>query len=152
MPAKTNLRSRLLLLAFVCAPAIAAEKTMLHCFTFTPSTTASAADWTAFRQATLRLPAEIRAVRKIWIGKLAKPLPQLLPEGDVSEAARDALLAGRPAGIQVRLAQRTEGVCMLMNGAEALQAYAAHPYHKTWDALYSKVREPGSTTFDVLGQ
>lgn len=145
-----NTRVGLLVFLLPLAPAAAGDKGLLHCFTFTPAKTAAAADWTAFRDATRRLPKEIPGVRKIWMGKLAKPLLQLLPEGDPAEAERSKLVEGRPAAINVRLMQRTEGVCMQMSGEAALRAYAEHPFHKTWDALYAKVREPGSTTFDLL--
>ncbi len=34
----------------------------------------------------------------------------------------------------------------------ALQTYATHPAHDAWAKLDKKVRVPGTTTFDILGQ
>jgi hypothetical protein len=41
---------------------------------------------------------------------------------------------------------------MLFDGPEALEEYDEHAAHRTWEEAYFKVREPGSTTFDIIGQ
>ena len=41
---------------------------------------------------------------------------------------------------------------MEMTDEAALERYAAHPAHDAWVKTYEKVRVPGTTTFDILGQ
>ena len=43
-------------------------------------------------------------------------------------------------------------MCIELKGLTNLKAYEAHPYHKTWVDVYSKVRVAGTTTYDILGQ
>jgi hypothetical protein len=47
---------------------------------------------------------------------------------------------------------RKFGVCMEMDDEAALKVYADHAAHKEWEEAYSKVRQPGTTTYDILGQ
>ena len=55
---------------------VAAEKTLMHCFAFTPIETASQAEWDAFSKATDELPKKIKGLKRVWYGKLARPLAQ----------------------------------------------------------------------------
>ena len=105
----------------------AGEKKLMHCFYFTVVEGASDADWQAFFKATDELPGKIPGLSHVWYGKLARPLR---------------------VGEQVR----QWGVCMEMADEAALQAYAAHPYHKEWEAAYFKVRQPGTTTVNFAGK
>jgi hypothetical protein len=41
---------------------------------------------------------------------------------------------------------------MEMTDEEALAVYADHEAHTAWVRVYAKVRVPGTTTFDILGQ
>lgn len=110
------------------APAArAGEKKLMHCFAFTVVSGASQSDWNDFYKKTDALPSKVPGVSKVWYGKLARPLD-----------------AGG--------AERQYGVCMEMDSEAALKAYASHPYHAEWMAAYSKVRVPGTTTFNILGQ
>ncbi len=104
----------------------AGEKTLMHCFAWTPIKDATPADWQAFYQASDALPAKIKGITKVWYGKLQSPLHQMGMEGP---------------------AAREYGMCMEMAGPDALKAYAQDPYHKTWVEAYSKVRVEGTTTF-----
>ena len=105
----------------------------MHCFAFTEIEGASDADWKAFFQATDELPDKIDGLSKVWVGKLRRPLRQYGRNQD-----------------EARL--RQWGVCMEMADEAALAAYADHPAHSAWVAAYAKVRVPGTTTFDILGQ
>ncbi len=110
------------------APAArAGEKKLMHCFAFTVVSGASQSDWNDFFKKTDALPSKIPGVTKVWYGKLARPLD-----------------AGG--------SERQWGVCMEMNDEAALKAYGSHPYHAEWMAAYGKVRVPGTTTFNILGQ
>lgn len=110
--------------------AAAGEKTLLHCFFFTPIAEASQAEWDAFYKATDELPAKIDGLNRVWIGKLTE-------RAAVSQ--------------QVKLG-REYGGCMEFAGQAALQRYATHPAHEAWVKVYEKVRVPGTTTFDIVGR
>jgi Stress responsive A/B Barrel Domain len=114
----------------LCSGAVrAGEKGLMHCFAFAPLPSATDADWEAFYKATDELPGKIEGLQKVWVGKLRAP-QKLNPNAGVREY----------------------GVCMLMDGPDALKAYDEDPAHVAWVEIYSKVREPGTTTFDVVGQ
>ena len=105
----------------------AGQKTLMHCFTFTPIESATADDWSAFYKATDQLTTKIPGLLHVWNGKLANP-----------QHAGDAV--------------RTYGACMEFKDAAALKAYADNQAHKDWLKVYEKVRQPGTTTFNLQGQ
>ena len=113
-----------ILLASVAA---AGEKKLMHCFAFTAQESATPADWDAFHKATDALPGKIHGLSKVWYGKLASPL-------------------------QVGGRVRQYGVCMEMADQSVREAYGNDPAHDEWNKAYSKVRVPGTTTFDIVGQ
>ncbi len=119
--------------ALAPAPAEAGEKALMHCFAFTQIEEATDADWKAFLSATDELPAKIEGLTKVWVGKLKRPLRQY---GSNQSEPR----------------LRQWGVCMEMKDEAALAAYADHEAHTAWGKAYAKVRVPGTTTFDILGQ
>jgi hypothetical protein len=122
---------RIVAVLFACAMTAgalsAAEKKLMHCFAFTTIEQASAADWDAFRSATAELPKKIPGLTDVWYGKLRSPMRT--PNG-----------------------ARSYGVCMEFKDEAALKTYADHEAHKQWQAAYEKVRQPGTTTFDILGE
>lgn len=113
----------------LCGNLAAGEKKLMHCFAFTPIDGATDSDWQAFYKSTDALPGKIPGLTKVWYGKLRRELGT----GDPKAA-------------------RKHGVCMEMASEDTLKTYTAHPAHKEWEAVYSKVREPGTTTFDILCQ
>jgi len=125
------LRWTLLLTLFV-GTAFAGEDGLMHCFAFTEIEDASDADWEAFYEATDALPDKIDGLERVWYGKLRRPLRQYNSQGEST--------------------MRQWGVCMEMEDADALTAYAEHEAHSDWVKVYEKVRVPGTTTFDILGQ
>jgi hypothetical protein len=100
------------------------ESKVIHCFAFTAIAEATEADWQAFYMATDELPSKIPGLNKITHGKL------------VASSVGDA--------------ERDYGACMEMTDEAARQAYGEHPAHDEWVEVYSKVRVPGTTTFDYL--
>ena len=104
-----------------------APKTLLHVFAFTPLEGATDEDFENFQKATVGLTRQIPGLRKVWVGKLREPLPQV-----------------------TRL--HTYGVAMEFDNAEALAVYADHPAHEEWVKVYEKVRMQGTTTLDILGE
>ena len=100
------------------------ESKLMHCFAFTAIAEAAEADWQAFYAATDELPSKIPGLNKVTHGKLLTP--------NVGDARRDY------------------GACMEMTDEAARKAYGEHPAHDEWVEVYSKVRVPGTTTFDYL--
>jgi hypothetical protein len=147
-----NLKAVSLLLAaalIAAVPLAAGEKKLMHCFAFTTVEGATDADWQAFHKATDQLPSKVPGISKVWYGKLRAPLNQFTTTAE----ARKKLAAGeKSVTAEVMRTVRQSGVCMEMADEAALKAYASHPYHKEWEAAYSKVRVAGTTTYDILGQ
>ena len=106
------------------AAAMAGEKSLMHCFYFTPEQKATQAEWQAFFKATDELPSKIPGVKHVWYGKLQNPLPN----------------------------NRQWGGCMEMNSAATLESYANSPAHASWEKVYFKVRVEGTTTGNIVGQ
>ncbi len=111
----------------------AGEKGLMHCFAFTEIEGASEDSWDAFVKATNELPSKIEGLNKVWLGKLRRPLRQYGRNKD------EPML-------------RQWGVCMEMTDEAALEVYATHEAHTAWVGVYEKVRVPGTTTFDIIGQ
>jgi hypothetical protein len=120
-------------LALSVSSAFAGEKKLMHCFAFTEIPSASEAEWNAFFKATDELPGKIDGLHRVWYGKLRRPLRQFGRNQDEPTV-------------------RQWGVCMEMEDEAALDRYAEHDAHSAWVEVYSKVRQPGTTTFDILGQ
>ncbi len=130
--------------------AAAAEKTMMHCFAFTPIETATEAEWKAFYDATDALPKNIPAIKMVWAGKLRAPLAQF----SVDAESRKKLAGGeKDVAAKANRVVRSYGACFAMEGGpDSLKVYTANPYHKVWMAAYEKVRVAGTTTYDILAQ
>src|SRR4051794_6649874 len=87
----------------------AADKPLMHCFTFTAVEGATQADWDAFHKATDALPKTIPSVTKVWYGKLVRPQSVYNPDQEAGKKFRDG--AATATGEFTRL-QRQYGVCM----------------------------------------
>lgn len=145
----TRLTVGLAVLLLLAGVAAAGEKKLMHCFVFTPVEAATAADWEAFYKATDELPGKVPGLSRVWHGKLARNLAIL----GVDREASKKLAAGEkevPGTVTRRV--RSYGVCMEFADEAALKAYAPNPAHKDWEKVYEKVREYGTTTFDILGR
>jgi hypothetical protein len=153
MPNKLFTKIGLSAAAFLLTAGLAGAQTqgdrggLMHCFTFTPIASATNADWEAFYKATEAMPGKIEGVRRVWYGKLMRPLPQFNPDAET----RKKITGGTDAATgEVRRVMREHGVCMEMDNEQTLKQYAGSPYHKEWSAAYEKVRQPGTTTFDIV--
>jgi hypothetical protein len=130
---------------------LAGEKSLMHCFAFTPVETAGEAEWNAFYKATDALPGKIKGIKRVWYGKLMRPLTQVqlnVPDAE----ARKKLMAEGKGSADVRVLRRQHGVCMEFEDEAAFKAYDADPGHKEWVSVYEKVRVPGTTTYQIIGQ
>jgi len=129
----------------------AGEKTVMHCFAWTPVKEATPADWDAFYKASDLLPKRIKGLTKVWYGKLQSPLSQTsIAKIEPDNLAK--LRAGQTVTADITRTPREYGMCMQFVSAEALKAYDDHPFHKTWTDIYAKVRVEGTTTINILGQ
>jgi len=145
------MRNLILMLAVVMLATglSAGEKKLMHCFYFTVVDAATDADWQAFAKATDALPGKIPGLTKVWHGKMARPMAVYNIDGE----ARKKLTAGEEKVTgTITQSVRKYGVCMEFADEAALKAYAPHPAHKEWDAVYSKVRVAGTTTINFMGQ
>jgi hypothetical protein len=138
-------------LALTAAMGLAAEKTMMHCFAFTPIETASEAEWNAFYTATDELPGKINGLKRVWYGKLARPLPQNQLKFADPEA-RKKMMADKKGTTEFAVVERKNGVCMEFENEAAFKAYGTADAHKTWTDVYGKVRVPGTTTYQIIPQ
>ena len=103
------------------------EKALMHVFAYTPVAGATPQDFANFTKATGDLVGKIPGLKRVWVGKLRRPLA---------------------VGDQ----KREYGVAMEFDDATALDAYAKHPAHDAWVKVYEKVRVEGTTTYDILGE
>jgi hypothetical protein len=131
--------------------AFAGDKTLMHCFAWTPVKEATAADWDAFYKASDALPQKIQGVIRVWYGKLASPLGQVAV-GKIDDATLQKFRAGETVTAPVSRMAREYGMCIEMKDADALKVYTSDPYHKIWNDAYAKIRVDGTTTFNILGQ
>lgn len=138
-----------LALLLVAGVLSAGEKKLMHCFYFTPVDEATEAQWQAFFKATDELPGKIPGLTKVWYGKLRRGISIFSPDPET----RKKIPAGEKAVTgQFNRDVRLWGGCMEFDSEDALKTYAAHPAHKAWEEVYFKVRQYGTTTFDILGQ
>ena len=128
----TRLTTLVVGVALFCSVGLAGEKKLMHCFAFTPVDDATDADWEAFQKATDELPSKIDGLNKVWLGKLRRTLTIYSKTGEAKE--------------------RKNGVCMEMDDEAALETYADHVAHREWEKAYFKVRQRGTSTYDILGQ
>jgi hypothetical protein len=138
-------------LALSLGSAQAGDKTVMHCFAWTPIKEATPADWEAFYKASDALPKKINGIVRVWYGKLVSPLGQA-QLGKIDSPTFQKYQSGESVTIPVSRVPREYGMCMEMKNADVLKAYDAHPYHKIWTDAYAKIRVDGTTTFNILGQ
>ncbi len=138
-------------LLFTALAAHAGDKTVMHCFAWTPVKEATPADWEAFYKASDALPKKIKGLTKVWYSKLQSPFGQYnfsKMDADTTKKFR----AGEPVPLEVTRITRDYGMCMQFTTPDAFKAYDTDPYHKVWTDAYSKVRVDGTTTFNIVGQ
>jgi hypothetical protein len=138
-------------LTLLSGSARAGEKTLMHCFAWTPIKEATPADWQAFYKASDALPQKIKGIIRVWYGKLDMPLSQT-QIGKIDSATFQKYRAGESVTVPVTRTAREYGMCMEMKDADVLKAYDDDPYHKVWTEAYAKIRVDGTTTFNIMGQ
>jgi hypothetical protein len=135
--------------ALFATGALAGEKTVLHCFAFTPIETATQDEWNAWYKATDELPGKIPGLKRVWYGKLARPLAQNNLSFVDPEAGKK-MRAAKKGTTDFSIVERKNGACMEFENLAAFQAYGANEAHKGWVSAYEKVRVAGTTTFQIV--
>ncbi len=130
----------------------AGEKGVMHCFTFSEVEAATPADWAAFAKATDELPSKIPGLMHLMHGKLARPLGLMSAAGPMDEETTKKYRAGESVQASVKMLRRQYGVCMHFKDEESFKAYGKHEAHAAWVKAYEKVRQYGTTTYQILGQ
>jgi hypothetical protein len=136
-------------IAITAAAALAGEKTVMHCFAFTPIETATQVEWDAYWKASDALPGQIPGLKRVWHGKLNRPLSQNLLKFADPEAGKK-MRADKKGTTEFSIVERKHGACMEFDNLQAFQSYGAHPAHKTWVDAYAKVRVEGTTTYQII--
>lgn len=145
----TRLATWITVFAISAATALAGEKTVLHCFAFTPVETATQAEWDAFHKTSDALPGKIPGLKRVWYGKLNRPLAQNALQFTDAEAGKK-MRAEKKGTANFTITERKNGACMEFENLSAYQAYDAHAAHKEWVEAYSKVRVAGTTTYQIV--
>jgi hypothetical protein len=137
-------------LALSAGSIMAGEKGVMHCFAYTPIAEATQDQWDAFYKATDALPTKIKGLKRVWYGKLMRPLT--LPALATTDAAkRKEIMAAGKGTTDVNILRREHGVCMEFADEAAFKNYGTDAAHKDWVAAYEKVRVAGTTTYQIIG-
>jgi hypothetical protein len=144
------------LLTLVCLFAAvnlsAGEKGVMHCFNFTEVEAATPADWEAFAKATDELPSKIPGLLHLMHGKLARPMSLMSTAAPMDDETTKKYRAGESVQASVKMIRRQYGVCMHFKDEESFKAYGKHDAHAAWVKTYEKVRQYGTTTYQLLGK
>ena len=130
----------------------AGEKGVMHCFAFSEVEAATPADWQAFAKATDELPGKIPGLLHLMHGKLARPLGLMTSAAPMDAETGKKYRAGETVQAGVKMLRRNYGVCMHFKDEESFKAYGKHEAHAAWVKVYEKVRQYGTTTYQILGQ
>lgn len=103
------------------------ETTTVHAVAWTAAEGASAQGLADFKKATEELITSMPGLRRAWVGELRQPLVV----GDIT---------------------RTHGLVLEFDNVKSKEAYSSHPARVPWAEVWSKVRVPRSTNFDVIGE
>lgn len=103
------------------------EKTTIHCVAWTAKKGMTGADWENFKKGFAMLPDKFPGMRRLWAGKLAEPVT-------FSGLTRDHAIAFE------------------FDSLAAKRDYSASPNRPAWQELFATVREPGSSSFDLVGE
>lgn len=130
----------------------AGEKGVMHCFNFTEVEAATPADWEAFAKATDELPSKIPGLLHLMHGKLARPMSLMSAAAPMDDETTKKFRAGESVQATVKMIRRQYGVCMHFKDEESFKAYGKLDAHAAWVKVYEKVRQPGTTTYQLLGK
>ena len=108
-------------------PTRTTEKTTIHCASWTAKKGMTQAQFENFKKGFAKLPDKFPGMRRLWAGKLGEPV------------TFNGLI-------------RTHAIAFEFDNLAAKRAYSASPNRPEWQELFSTVREPGSSSFDLVGE
>ena len=103
------------------------ENTTVHAVAWTAAEDSTPQGLENFKRATEELVTAMPGLERAWVGKLGRPLVV----GDIT---------------------RTHGLILEFDTIENKNAYSDHPARVPWAQVWSEVRVPRSTNFDVIGE
>ena len=103
------------------------QKTVIHAVAWTPTEGFTPQSLEELKQATAVLVQSVPGMQRAWVGKLRQPLT-------------------------VGNATRSYGLILEFDDLKSREAYSTHPNRAAWAKVWEKVRAPGATVFDVLGE
>ena len=104
----------------------ATQKTVIHAAAWTALDTMTPQQFDNFRKESAALVGQVRGLRRVWVGKLRAPITA---DGN----------------------QRNYGLIVEFDDVKTKEGYSAnHP--SPWYENFNKLRKPGSTNFDVVGE
>ena len=102
------------------------QKTTIHAAAWTARDGLGQQDFENFKKETAGLVGKVPGLRRVWVGKLRAP-------------------------INAEGVQRNYGIILEFDGVKSKEAYSDnHP--SPWYENFGKLRQPGSTNFDVVGE
>ncbi len=102
------------------------EKTTIHAVAWTAAEDVTPGSLENFKRATQELITAMPGLKRAWVGKLRRPLVV----GEIT---------------------RSHGLILEFDTVENKEAYSDHPARVPWAKVWSEVRVPRSTNFDVIG-
>ena len=129
-------RGKLCLLGIGCALFLAgwvmgqekatAQKTTIHAAAWTAKADLTQQEFERFRSETAAMVGTVPGLKRVWVGKLRAPVTF---DGN----------------------KRDYGIVLEFDNAKSKEAYSdKHP--EPWYSNFGKVRQPGSSNFDVVGE
>lgn len=104
----------------------ATQKTVIHAAAWTALEGMTQQQFDDFKKESAALVGQVPGLRRAWVGKLRAP-------------------------VTVEGVQRNYGLIVEFDDVKSKEAYSAnHP--SPWYEMFGKLRQPGSTNFDVVGE
>ena len=103
------------------------EKGTVHAVAWTAGESFTPQGFEDFKKATADLIGTMPGLKRAWVGKLRVPLVV----GEVT---------------------RNYGLILEFEDLKTREAYSTHPARVPWAKVWEKIRIPGSTNFDVIGE
>lgn len=103
------------------------QKTVVHCVAWTAADGVTEEGIQEFIKSTASFTKSMPGLRRAWVGPLVRPVAQ----GNIT---------------------RNYGLVLEFDDLKSREAYTNHPSRAAWADVWSKIRTPGSTNFDVIGE
>ncbi|MSO21121.1 MAG: hypothetical protein EXQ56_11815 [Acidobacteria bacterium] len=103
------------------------QKSMIHCAAWTAKDGLTQAEFNTFKAGLAKLPDMFPGLQRIWAGKLG-------------------------SDVEFNGEKRTHAIALEFDSLKSKRAYSESKRRPEWQALFSTVRKPGSSSFDLVGE